>query len=59
MSNLGMRIIYSKRAPLTLKENPEGWEHVELDELLKRADVVTVHVPLMDATRKLIGARGE
>ena len=32
-----------------------GVELVELDELLTRADVVTVHVPLTRATRGLIG----
>lgn len=32
-----------------------GVELVELDELLSRADVVTVHVPLTRATRGLIG----
>jgi len=32
-------------------------EHVtNLDSLLKRADIVTVHVPLVDGTRGLIGA---
>ena len=32
-------------------------EHVtNLEQLLKRADIVTVHVPLLDATRGLIGA---
>ncbi|HUF13764.1 MAG TPA: phosphoglycerate dehydrogenase [Longimicrobiales bacterium] len=30
-------------------------EPVELDELLARADVITLHVPLTDATRGLIG----
>ncbi|MEA4945595.1 MAG: phosphoglycerate dehydrogenase [Propionicimonas sp.] len=33
-------------------------EHVtSLEQLLKRADIVTVHVPLVDATRGLVGAR--
>jgi D-3-phosphoglycerate dehydrogenase len=33
-------------------------EHVtNLEQLLKRADIVTVHVPLVDATRGLIGAK--
>jgi len=31
-------------------------EGVELDDLLARADLVTIHVPLNDATRGLIGA---
>ncbi len=31
-------------------------EHVtNLDQLLKRADIITIHVPLVDATRGLIG----
>ena len=32
-------------------------ELVSLDELLERADFVTVHVPLVDSNRNLIGAR--
>jgi D-3-phosphoglycerate dehydrogenase len=32
-----------------------GAEIVELDELLKRSDFVTLHVPLTDSTRGLIG----
>ena len=32
-----------------------GVELVEFDELLRRADVITVHVPLTRATRGLIG----
>ena len=34
-----------------------GVERVGLDDLLRRADVVTVHVPLGPGTRMLIGAR--
>jgi phosphoglycerate dehydrogenase-like enzyme len=34
-----------------------GVERVGLDDLLRRSDVVTVHVPLGPATRMLIGAR--
>ena len=33
---------------------PEGAKTVELDDLLRRADVVTVHCPLTEATRNLI-----
>ncbi len=35
-----------------------GLEPVNLDELLPRADVITLHVPLTDATRGMLG-RGE
>ncbi len=31
-----------------------GVEKVELDELLKRADVITLHVPLTDGTRNIL-----
>jgi D-3-phosphoglycerate dehydrogenase len=40
---------------LTGQKSPlEGVELVELDELLARADFVTLHVPFSDATRNLI-----
>src|SRR3569833_1541661 len=33
-----------------------GVEKVELDELLKRADFITLHTPLTDKTRNIIAA---
>ena len=33
-----------------------GVEKVDLDELLKRADFITLHTPLIDATRNIINA---
>ncbi len=33
-----------------------GVEKVELDELLKRADFITLHVPLTDSTRNILSA---
>lgn len=41
-------------SPGTLTD--DGVEVVAFDELLSRADVVSLHVPLMDATRHLINA---
>jgi len=35
----------------------EGWEKLELDEVLERADIVTLHLPLSEETRGLLGAR--
>lgn len=37
-------------------EEEIGFEYVELDELLERADIITVHVPLNDETEGLLGA---
>ncbi len=47
-----MSVIGTSRTPRDL----EGVEWVDLDELLARADVVSVHVSLSTATRHLIGA---
>ncbi|AAV96582.1 phosphoglycerate dehydrogenase [Ruegeria pomeroyi] len=37
------------------KANKMGVEKVELDDLLKRADFITLHVPLTDQTRNILG----
>ncbi|MBK5294962.1 MAG: D-glycerate dehydrogenase [Acidobacteriia bacterium] len=52
-----MRLIYhdAQRAPAEL-EKELGLEFVSKDELLRSADFVSLHVPLLESTRKLIGA---
>lgn len=40
-----------------LTDPPEGTELVTLDQLLTESDVISLHVPLLDQTRDLIGAR--
>src|SRR3954469_18852100 len=53
----GMQIVSSdaRRADEAV-EQELGARQVELDELLRTADVVSVHAPLMDSTRHLIDA---
>lgn len=56
-AGIGMRVIGFD--PLVLAGKavaPEGVEMLELDALLSVSDFVTLHVPLMDATRGLISA---
>jgi glyoxylate reductase len=48
-----MRVLFASRTPV---ETPLG-EHASLETLLREADYVSVHVPLTDDTRNLIGAR--
>lgn len=48
----GMTVIYTSRRDTPA---PSGCARVTLDELLTRADFVTLHVPLDDSTHHLIG----
>jgi lactate dehydrogenase-like 2-hydroxyacid dehydrogenase len=52
-----MRILYHDvaRAPEAV-ESALGAEFVSKEELLRQADFVSIHVPLLESTRKLIGA---
>jgi len=51
---LGMEVLISQ----SLRESPRNQAgRVALDELLARSDVVSLHCPLADQTRGLIGAR--
>lgn len=52
-SLFGCRIIYYSTSG---ENNNPDYRRVELNELLKEADVISVHAPLNDHTRDLIGA---
>jgi glyoxylate reductase len=53
----GMRILYQDVHPATPDEEAElGARRVELDELLRESDFVTLHVNLTDETQHLIDA---
>ncbi|MGD1916565.1 MAG: 2-hydroxyacid dehydrogenase [Phycisphaerales bacterium] len=54
----GMRVLYVARSrKWDMELAPLAAERVDLDEGLARADVVSLHTPLTDATRHLIDAR--
>jgi D-3-phosphoglycerate dehydrogenase len=50
-----MKVLYYDVVPNTKLEQDIGAKRVELDELLKEADFVSVHVPLMPETTHFIG----
>ncbi len=51
----GMRVLYWNRS--RRRRAPAGARYASLDRLLAAADFVSIHVPLTDATRHLVGAR--
>lgn len=52
-----MKVLYHDVAPNDEFETATGARYVGIDELLSSADFVSLHVPLLPATRHLIGAR--
>ncbi len=52
----GMKTMISDPYITAQRANDLGTESVDLDRLLERSDFVTLHVPLTDSTRGMIGA---
>jgi glyoxylate reductase len=52
----GMEILYHNRSRNEEAEEELGARYLELDELLGACDFVSIHTPLTDETRHLIGA---
>lgn len=55
-SGFNMRILYHNRSRNLEVESNLGAPYLSLDELLQTADIISLHVPLNDETRGLIGA---
>ena len=53
----GMEILYHNRSRNEEAEEELGARYLELDELLRESDFVSIHTPLTDETRHLIGER--
>jgi glyoxylate reductase len=52
---LGMKVVYHDVARNELSEKECGAEYCEsLEDLLKKSDIVSIHVPLMESTKHLI-----
>jgi D-3-phosphoglycerate dehydrogenase len=52
-----MKVLYTDPSPRRELEKEIGARRVELDELLRGSDFVTLHTPLVTETRHLIGRR--
>ena len=53
----GLSIQYYNRNPVPADKNPTDAKYVLFEELLKTSDVISVHLPLNDGTRGLIGKK--
>ncbi|HBU27969.1 TPA: D-glycerate dehydrogenase [Candidatus Uhrbacteria bacterium] len=52
-----MKIVYTSLEPNMEAEQKYGAKHMSLTQLLKTADIVSLHVPLLESTHHLIGKK--
>ena len=52
-----MPVLYASRRPCSAPTGVTTWTHRPLEEVLTQADFISLHVPLSEATRHLIGSR--
>jgi glyoxylate reductase len=53
----GMEILYHNRSRNGEAENELGARYLDLDDLLRESDFISIHTPLTDETRHLMGER--
>ncbi len=52
-----LKVQYHNRQPITPESNPTNARYVPFETLLRTSDVISVHLPLSNATRHLIGSK--
>jgi len=52
-----MTVLYAGRHPCPSPPGAPTWLHRPLSDLLEKSDVVSLHIPLTDTTRHLLGSR--
>jgi glyoxylate reductase len=52
-----MPVLYASHRPCSSPPGISTWSHRPLEEVLTQADFISLHVPLSDTTRHLIGSR--
>ena len=52
-----MPVLYTARRPCQAPPGETVWAHRPLGEVLAQSDFISLHVPLTDTTRHLIGSR--
>lgn len=54
---LDLQLQYHNRHPLPPDQNPSGAVYVDFETLLRTSDIISVHLPLGEGTRGLIGRK--